>query len=53
MITESCGTSMIGLLRKDEPEVIPTSFSGVNLKLSKCRPSYRVYVFERLTNKLT
>ena len=37
---------MIGLLRKDEPEVIPTGSSAVNLKLSRCRPSYHVYFFE-------
>ena len=32
---------MTGLLQTDEPEVTPTSSSAVNLKLSKCRPSYR------------
>ena len=37
-IVESSGTSMIGLLRKDEPDVILTSYSAVNLKLSKWRP---------------
>ena len=33
-IVESCGSSMIGLLPKDEPEVIPAN-SAVNLKLSR------------------
>ena len=45
MIVESCGSSMIGLLLKDEPDVIPTSSSAVNLKLSRRRPSYCFYFF--------
>ena len=46
IVVKSCSTSMIGLLRKDEPEVVPTSSSAVNLKLSKCSASYRVYLVE-------
>ena len=45
-IVESCSNSMIDLFRKDEPEVIPTSSSVLNLKLSRYRPGYCVYVFE-------